>query len=330
MPTRDVISGSITVTLEEFTYQGETRERPIKVVTNNISRHKVSPKPAAPLPISLFHKGKTTHDPMIPIDMDYGHLIALELGGPNTSENIVLMNASVNRRGDWKDVERGMKRKHKLIQSVKITLAYAWSDARVPSTLTANVVCSGKSESKPVSNIMTASPAAVTVLADVRNGLKIAQKEIDKGWTLEQWAKDNGHSVPNLPNQVGPYAALDYLRCVGINKNILLDDATIQNGGGFKKKQREFIMMANAIKNGGTLRSDMLNDPYPGDLSLEGSDTYPEIDHIRSKTVNAGCNAYSNAQIISGKANKAKGGLSQVEEEDDDDDDLDDTDMAMI
>src|SRR5262249_51265206 len=40
---------------------------------------------------------------------DRGHLIALEVGGPDISENIVPMNSFFNRRGRWKGLERAWR-----------------------------------------------------------------------------------------------------------------------------------------------------------------------------------------------------------------------------
>jgi 5-methylcytosine-specific restriction endonuclease McrA len=307
---RTFVRGDVTIRLEEFEHTDKTkRDRPVSVTVNQVHRCTVGDRAATPTPIAMYQKENRAWDGQIPIDMDYGHLVALELGGPNNSENIVLLNAHVNRRGNWKALERKAGKEHS-ITHFTIKLEYNFTDKRVPSALVATLKGWDQNQKETVANLMTAEPTIYQIDEQFKKFLASAQEEVAKGWSIAKWADANKLPCPVVPATPGPYAALDYLVLVGIKGTKLLDPPVISNGYPFSEAQAHWIWMANAIRNGGNIKSDGQNDQYQGPLSLMGGDTYPEIDHIVAKTQSSGSNAYSNAQVLSGRTNKAKSGKS--------------------
>jgi len=109
-------------------------------------------RPAAPTPLSGH---STTHYPQ-----DKGHIMALELGGPNARKNIFPQAQYSNRHGNWRDHETKVLLKAQNIFRIKkplppedwadfkcprialqlnIQLEYGGRDPAIPKTLTFNV-----------------------------------------------------------------------------------------------------------------------------------------------------------------------------------------------
>ena len=113
-----------------------------------------------------------------------------------------------------------------------------------------------------------------------------------------------GTNALNLPaaHVTRPYAVLDYMWA----HNLIPGD-TIMNGRKFSGNQRNNILTVNRVLyGGGYLKSDDPHDTHTW-LSSQGGDYSAEIDHIVPMKGQGGCNAYSNAQVISWASNKAKG-----------------------
>jgi len=82
--------------------------RPIQVVAVIIPGHYVGTRQPTPEPSSGFHTGDLP-------DVDKGHVIALQLGGPNNALNVVPQWAHWQRLEEWRAMERALEKQAKRI-----------------------------------------------------------------------------------------------------------------------------------------------------------------------------------------------------------------------
>lgn len=137
MTQRTAQSGPVTITLQAMhLYVGGERvlrERPI-AISGIVEPTVTGTRQATPDPISgvQIYIGKrkrprlsaaTPRNNGMP-DAHRGHLMALELGGPNISENIVPQWANFQANGEWRQMERNVLAKAELAQSNGQLLRY--------------------------------------------------------------------------------------------------------------------------------------------------------------------------------------------------------------
>ena len=113
---------------------GQMRNRVRKLSFRPIDKKNVVDRAdgtAVPWPLLYYSGGNDLRLP----HTDGGHLMALSLGGPNVSPNVVSMYSGFNRYGRWKATEKTLKqllRRHgDLI--VDVEMNYAGEDNRIPS-----------------------------------------------------------------------------------------------------------------------------------------------------------------------------------------------------
>jgi hypothetical protein len=132
----------VKITTEDLTLPGVTRPT---FVIGIVVPTETKGRPDAPPPICAFSMQNNA-------TMDRGHLMALELGGPDISENIVPQFSQFQQNGPWKQAETAIKRyaieqsKHKRL--VKFTCAVFYSKSqtqrrmRIPSRFTVTTTLS--------------------------------------------------------------------------------------------------------------------------------------------------------------------------------------------
>ena len=137
--------GSVNITLQELSPARKANypnlePRPVQVA-GFIEPGKVGSRPPqTPQPSSGF---KTSGE----LDVDNGHLIALELGGPNKPENIVPQWSKWQRLEDWRKMEQNLKKQAKQViedsqdtKSVFYTVDIVYRDTRDTGNITPTLV----------------------------------------------------------------------------------------------------------------------------------------------------------------------------------------------
>ncbi|MGC1547260.1 MAG: hypothetical protein WA777_01920, partial [Rhodanobacter sp.] len=216
------------------------------------------------------------------------------------------MYASFNQHGAWKSLESELK---KILKSgegritLSISISYgANEDPRIPSAFSAGA----RSETGkfwPLGFIPHIAPAIehIPIDDDETNLVTNRYWEMQKaGWTM-----DDAYPNLNLPGMGTKrhYAVLDYMSEVTGD----LKSVSITNARKFDDYQINNILTVNRIFGDGYLHPDAHDDPYAGQALLTvAGDQGPHIDHIVPKATAAGCNAYSNAQVLSGLGNMRK------------------------
>lgn len=104
--------GEVTIEKETINHvQGKKIERPVKV-SGLVYPIPTKGRSSAPEPASGIQIGAKKHDGVPPhrntgiTDADKGHIMALELGGPDTPDNIVPQWSQWQRNGKWRQAER--------------------------------------------------------------------------------------------------------------------------------------------------------------------------------------------------------------------------------
>lgn len=299
-------AGEIHAEMEMFTYGGTIRGRPILIkgplVDQKPGNHKKE-KPA--LPYAL--QGIPGKPDFRPLNTNAGHLLATQFGGLNVPQNIVPMYASFNQHGAWKSLERALK---KIIRSgegritLSVTISYgANADPRIPSAFSA--IASSESGKSWSFGFMPHIPPAI-------EHIELDEDEVilvtTRYWQMRDsgWMMDHLYPQLNLPEQNARrhYAVLDYMSEVTGD----LKSVSISNARKFEDYQINNILTVNRIFFDGYLAPDDPGDPFSGGpLLTVAGDQGPHVDHIRPKATSAGCNAYSNAQVLSGLGNLRKG-----------------------
>jgi hypothetical protein len=351
MPTTvTVTSGKFEFVLEAFgypSYGGDNRLRPIKVTgqLQNTKKERVPTPPALSLMAAPF-KDATKRDfnqlnwnawdtKKVDPDLgnfDRGHLIALSLGGPNQSCNIVPMYQWFNQRGPWRHLERRLKKWSKK-NTLQITIEVAYSgsgDPRIPSGFRVTVTNSGQNQVTTIPHLIP--PMQQIIIPNELQALFLTGEQAFKQISNYQPRipayknKDTKHMYPLAGPR--PYAILDFLveqfsdqtwpgkACYCGTDYNLRSSSGVSPGHGFSDKQIVLIKFYNAWKNDGWLVSDgnAKTDPEkahgPPDqktqLNEYGDNDSPEVDHIIPESV-GGSNLYSNARVVSQECNLGKG-----------------------
>jgi hypothetical protein len=259
-----------------------------------------------------------------------GHIFGLQLGGVNTSENVVPMYAHVNR-GLFREVEREIVQAYRQGNNYGLEYTLAYDDANEPrlptrirvlmsSNLTITGLGAYTADTPPrYSKIVRQDVPVITRIAidpDLMNLVNQARIKVAQGWTLETscdkddfvgWAERG--ALPPLTHR--PYAFLDYILFEMPYSDILpmTGIGAIGRGRAFSDAQRGLIAMANRYSQPqarlGECWSDVADDPIKVALLQLGADTGYEIDHIMPMRP-TGSNAFSNAQLTSRRFNGSK------------------------
>ncbi|MBV9279717.1 MAG: DNA/RNA non-specific endonuclease [Chloroflexi bacterium] len=280
---------------------------------------------------------------------DGGHILGLSLGGVNVNYNVVPMYPAFNR-GTWKAVEseiehdaiwaysgmnytvvinltyNGTYRSPKSLSAVGYADKY---DATTKTTTQKRVKDYGtKTQPDDIEVTARASTANEKLYAGKipkkrrTDIIETAADYIDKTLGDPDGAKHlrtTGHlrksdkaEYPDDPDE-RPYEYLDILTFAGeINPQ-----TTLGRGRIFSAKQRELILQTNMARHKGSLQSDDPNDPinekYGEDVELseEGTDDFPEIDHIIPKSL-GGSNMFSNARVVSWLLNNVEDRVKDI------------------
>jgi hypothetical protein len=311
---------------ENFMHNGGFRRRPTRVVGKvRITRRSRTDSNAQPLSCNAGFQ----NDERL-FNTESGHIFGLQLGGVNTSENVVPMYAHVNR-GLFREVERDIVQAYRTGQNYGLEYSLAYGDVNEPRLPTAirvnmlrNFTITGlgayTADTTPAyTKTVRQDPPVITRIAIDPELLLLftqAREAVAHGWTLEtscdadhfrQWAERG--ALPAVDRR--PYAFLDYILFELPYSDTLpmAGIGTIGPGRGFSEAQRGLIAMANRYvqpeARRGECWSDAPDDPIKVALLQLGADTGYEIDHIMPKSLN-GSNAFSNAQLTSRRFNGSK------------------------
>jgi hypothetical protein len=246
-----------------------------------------------------------------PLNTNFGHLMGMQFEGLNVPENVVPMYASFNQHGSWKAVEKELK---KLVKGnhgriwIDVSISYGVmtgalpSDPRIPTGFSV--------EARNSVHTLWRS-GFIPHMAPASENVPIDQDEanliITRFWEMKQagWTMDALYPNLNLPPRgvKRPYEVLDYM--TEVTKDIA--NISITNARKFDDYQINNILTVNRVYNEGVLLPDDPGDPFAATalLSVAG-DQGPHVDHILPKATTAGCNAYSNAQVLSALGNMRK------------------------
>lgn len=250
-----------------------------------------------------------------PLNTDYGHLVGLKIGGSDISGNVVPMYSHFNQ-GVWLTLEAmiaALKSTQKdAMHGVAAFAQYDDKNSEIPSRLRFAVLrANGKAyyDSGFLPNIPV-GPKQVRPCDE--NALYLEKK-------LSEWRgdyvieKENAFKNVKVPAQgiLRPYAVLDALYLRG-DLNKILTAWNIRSFGGFgnglefEEWQQRLIYLVNRIRNDGWLKSDQRGDGDCENLLDCQGDQGAQVDHIVSKRVASGSNAFSNAQVVSRRYNGKK------------------------
>lgn len=219
--------------------------------------------------------------------LDRGHLIALELGGPDCPENLVPMYAQFNQSGEWKALEKELAKDG--ATEVRINVYYNDDIPFLPRAFLVNWTiedATGNFERKSRIVRMRAHAPKLYVAPANYSGFKAIIKP----------------HLPSSKDPYEPYAFLEKLRDqLGLKPP--------EENKGFSEAERVAIKVANALYdeqagNKGFLMSDDLSDPHQT-LNEKGNDDQPQVDHIVPESV-IGSNSFRNAKLLSKKLNNIK------------------------
>lgn len=339
MPWRNM-SGSTTAQVfpETFAFgrPAQMRSRPVWVRAFLKSNSSTSGRSSRTQPLALKFGGNA--DVRI-AHTESGHLVGLNIGGPDCAENLVPMFGLTNR-DTYRALERNLNTRAKFASSpvVLINIDYPVigidgvdQDPRIPTNFKIWYFPN-------MTNLAQAIPMA-PVLREVANArgnsvrydiagadierrqflVELRKKTLRENWHIEQlggvagdWAL-RGY-LPDIANR--PYGFVDRLyyspEYAGTAKMILprWDKCDIGPGKEFVEGQRINIFYANCYTQSdekkGECWSDAGDDPIQTVLTRMGTDDGIQIDHIHPKAL-MGPNIYSNAQVLSSKLNRSKG-----------------------
>ncbi len=212
---------------------------------------------------------------------DWGHLIALGLGGPDIGENLVPMYTYFNI-GPWKEAESRVREHIRTLDGIRIMqVDVTWDDTTgLPSKFTIKI------NDKVFGTLNHKAPEKVVMLHD-----KNASSALYK-WSKQILSKGN--------EKGGHYLLLEFLenddfQALGMQPT---RSESVQKYKEFSERQRINILIMNQIRHGkGCVCSDITGEPI-----VEG---LIHVDHIEPKAY-GGSNAYGNAQVLSRLENLAK------------------------
>ncbi len=222
------------------------------------------------------------------IGYENGHLIALSLGGPDESSNVVPMSSHVNQV-TYRAVETEIY-DDTGITHMRVTVDYSEDVFVIPVQFNISIKRGAHAADFTHYKTIDMTEQAAQPFAIILD---------------DYWRAATQIIVANLPaeKQPGtPYAFLDALRPqLGLPEP---EKTTF-----FSVKERMMIMYVNALYNaeyGGILMSDLPIelDPFVT-LVLRGGRNRPQVDHILPRSY-GGSNAFANAQLISAAANNGK------------------------
>ncbi|MCW2567544.1 MAG: hypothetical protein JWN54_1641 [Mycobacterium sp.] len=320
-PTETVFDAA----LQDFTSAMGTGSRPARVTGAVVPTEPARPPTAVAQAYRQKDQGgRESVRPLL--GFDGGHVVGLQLGGPNVGDNVVPMYPAFNR-GVWKNMEDATKQdaaRRRSRYRMTVTLAYGGPEPTVPTALT--VV---REAGDPVTGAWTQALAPVTLsqpgdipltarlspaderVVNPQTGDKLDAVTRDDpadlfetgGLLLKDYLNAK-HAMPPsrkamYPDDPAqrPYGLLDLLT---FNGRITFGE-TLGAGSDFSATQRTLILQTNMARNGGRLKSDDPADPQQY-LDERGAANSPEIDHIVPKSL-GGSNFYSNARVVSWQLN---------------------------
>jgi hypothetical protein len=283
-----------------------------------IVRHRVGRRPGTPLP--LYYDVLATTERMDPA-YDRGHLIALNLGGPNDEHNIVPISSFSNRRGDWESIERQIDGycMDNLVRYMQVRVVYP-DGKGVPTgfIVRASPQQLGLPDAGNAPNLGEAQPrydqtlgtytwkvsnamlprAALTITKEVQNYLLLF-KEYEV--PFEAYLQREGKTR----NGEAPYHFLSFIN----DTEKLHPIGTPGVPARFSGAQRLMILAYNGYLNSKVSDDLWITSDDPQDmfreLSVCGCKDSPHVDHILPFS-RAGNNSFDNARVVSEAHNSTK------------------------
>jgi hypothetical protein len=316
--------GEVSKLLETATTAGGAKfERPVVVVAMLRVPRSVDRGPGTPVPLAYLRAideepGEAEEEDRL-LGFDGGHIIGLQIGGENVSWNVVPMYPAFNR-GVWKLMEEetsAFVHTHRGAHRMTVALKYGGKDPEVPTQLTVtreqqdddgswNPSFASRTFSQPGDIVRTKAlsekdaDALWAGLGDDELPAHIDHDEFDCGKLTFAAYVNKFHRLPRsrrglYPDRPDdrPYQELDLYDMVNTVRGTGIKGAR----QGFTPVQRTMLLQANMAVNGGVLKSDDPDDPYP-DLDERGTRNAPEIDNIVPES-HGGSNHFSNARVVS-------------------------------
>jgi DNA/RNA non-specific endonuclease/HNH endonuclease len=332
--------------LAEFTFEAQRRRRVASVMVQIRHGWPAASTPRTGAVPRALRQTDGSYDLRIH-NTDAGHLLALEFGGPNSENNLVPMWGRFNKHGAWRQFEADLQA---LLAtrgrvSLEIGCDYLLSDdARVPAVFRITArdgVWSREWTIDHVRPLPRPSAPDPGFAALVRKAREEMNTLFPGGFFIESVFERTRTGqrlrLPAREPEQRPYAVLDYMALSKAIDFELLRD--VDNGREFDGPQRGWILALNRLDNEGVLVTDVHEDfaavsseshedaygnviwhgdyvvhDFPLGVLIEaGGDQAPEVDHVIPKSFN-GCNAFSNAQVISRAYNQWKSARVPVED----------------
>jgi hypothetical protein len=335
------VSGTPVYVTEDFVYYTEPRERVRSVTVDLAPGYPPSTTPrTGGEPLALRRPTGSTE--LRIHNTEAGHLIALEFGGADVADNLVPMWGHFNKHGAWKQLETNIA---SLVATrgkvrIEITCDYLASvDARIPKVFRVKATLLESVGSPAMWTINHVPPFPRPEAPDDGFAALVAKARTEMntvfpvGFFIEDYYSltRTGQQlrVPGRTMAARPYALLDYMAFTSVIDFPLLEN--VDNHKGFDAEQRAWILALNRIDNDNLLITDdaddfattatkshydsrgneiyhgsYIADGFPlGVLMERGGDQAPEVDHVIPES-RGGCNAFSNAQVISRAYNQWK------------------------
>lgn len=287
------IHGKFTILKDSATHtDGSTRER-VRQITGPITRSAVPKRrKGAPDPLmgstSVYMAASGERDLEL-IGFENGHLISVDLGGPDIGHNIAPMFSHFNQV-TYRAIEQKIYAEARLKLMV-VSVNYREDLPMIPREFTLRAFES-ELDLQPFSEsiemvVATAAPFAFSADED-----SAALKEIIQ------------RHLPDPRPDAEPYGFMDKIR-------VQLGCPEPQEATKYSKRQRLCIYIANALYSqretgDAFLRSDQGagDDPFPTLVRMGGRNR-PEVDHFQPRSWN-GPNTFANAQLVSKYFNARK------------------------
>jgi hypothetical protein len=329
MPDRRCYKGKLIIDVKSFDYNGNTRERPVKV-QGRISAYTNPPDADPPL---AYFPGANTGNGADPMEgCDKGHVIQCSVSNISDPENIVPMYPCFNQAGGiWKELETRIKTyntdysKPGKERQVEMTVDIEYTghnDPRFPTAFVVTVFDHSNQgghlyfKGMKLENYRVPHLPTPAVLVDpekelgtwLYTSIRIASDLCKcSDWKVESLYPQNPPKLAPLDEvTVRPYAMLDYLwleyKCKYL-LNFLTDGCTYKHthAAQFHERQKQLIRLVNRMFNNGYLKSDYPNDTKEA-LIVGSGKRSAQVDHVLPFN-NMGPNLFSNALIASGDFN---------------------------
>lgn len=310
---RKKVSGQTSISID-------AKGRP-ESVTSKLVKHAVGGVKDAPAPIAYLN---SLQDPTRnQSGYERGHIVAESLGGPNISENIVPLNAHMNRAGDWRVMELAIgKLKKEVAGFIAVRINYG-DDTGIPRSFLIRVSATqmpapSEADGPQVDDAgpridRTQGWRCWRVVNAMQPRTPLADSVTLEYWPLfeKHWEEFEGleeDDLAQLPQPLSEYSFLDF---INDEKQKLSSVGDFGVATKFNDVQRKAILAFNAFnhrsKSGdgkGWLYSDDSSDVHQ-DLSTKGCRDAPHVDHIRPRS-KGGNNAFCNARVVSEAHNVSK------------------------